>query len=102
MSKKASHITLRILISSGWNAPRVSLQLVHPEGEGSKVSNEDLNISFTPTPDYSGIARAAGAGEIHALKVTEASELESVLKDAVAKVQAGMTAVVDARVIPGS
>jgi thiamine pyrophosphate-dependent acetolactate synthase large subunit-like protein len=80
----------------------VSLQLLHPEGEGAKVSNEELNISFHPTPDYAGIARAAGAGEVHAFKVTEASELESVLRDAVEKVKAGTTAVVDARVIPGS
>lgn len=66
------------------------------------MSNEELNISFAPVPDYGGIARAAGAGEIHALKVTEANQLESVLKDAVAKVQAGMTTVVDCNIIPGS
>lgn len=96
------HTKSDLLTRIGWNAPRVSLQLVHPDGEGSKVSNEDLNISFAPVPDYSGIAKAAGAGDIHAFKVTEASELERVLKDAVTKVQAGMTTVVDARVIPGS
>lgn len=91
-----------MLTLAGWNAPRQSYMLVHPEGEGSKVSNEELNISFSPVPDYSGIARAAGAGEIHALKVTEANELESTLKDAVAKVQAGMTTVVDCRIVQGS
>ncbi|KAI6782503.1 Benzoylformate decarboxylase-like protein [Emericellopsis cladophorae] len=91
-----------VLNNKGWNAPRVSLQLLHPDGEGAQVSNEDLNISFHPTPDYAGIARAAGAGDIHAFKVTQASELEAVLRDAVDKVKAGTTAVVDARVIPGS
>lgn len=47
-----------VLNNKGWNAPRKSLLLVHPEGEGSKVSNEELNISFAPTPDYGGIAKA--------------------------------------------
>lgn len=74
--------------------------LVHPDGEGMKVSNEDINISFAPSPDYAGIAAAAGAGDIHALRVTKAEELESVLKDAVAKVQAGRTTVVDCKVVP--
>lgn len=90
------------LTGAGWNAPRHSLQLIHPTGEGSKVSNEELNISFAPTPDYAGIARAAGAGEIHALKTTTSDQLESVLKDAVSKVQAGMTTVVDCKVVLGS
>ena len=49
-------------------------------------------------PDYSGIAKAAAGGDIHAAKVDQASELESVLKEAIAKVQAGQTAVVDCKV----
>jgi len=72
---------------------------VHPGGEASKVSNEDINISFAPPPDYAGIAAAAGSGEVHALKVETADKLEAVLKDAVAKVQAGRTTVVDCRVV---
>lgn len=48
-----------VLNNKGWNAPRKSLELVHPHGEGSKVSNEELNISFAPTPDYPGIARVS-------------------------------------------
>jgi thiamine pyrophosphate-dependent acetolactate synthase large subunit-like protein len=85
----------------GWNAPRKSYQLVHPEGAASKVSDEDIHISFAPPPDYAGIAAAAGAGDVHALRVEEASQLEAVLKDAVAKVQAGNTTVVDCRIVAG-
>ncbi|KAL8689264.1 MAG: hypothetical protein Q9218_005025, partial [Villophora microphyllina] len=33
-----------VLNNKGWNAPRRSLLLVHPDGEGSKASNEELNI----------------------------------------------------------
>ena len=51
-------------------------------------------------PDYAGIAKAAAGGDIHAARVDKASELESVLKEAIAKVQAGQTAVVDVKVAP--
>ena len=64
------------------------------------MSNEDINISFAPPPDYAGIAAAAGSGDIHALKVETADKLEAVLKDAVSKVLAGKTTVVDCRVVP--
>lgn len=87
--------------NAGWNAPRKSYQLIHPEGAASKASNEDIHISFAPSPDYAGIAAAAGAGDVHALRVEDASQLEAVLKDAVAKVQAGNTAVVDCRIVAG-
>jgi thiamine pyrophosphate-dependent acetolactate synthase large subunit-like protein len=73
---------------------------VHPEGLGSKASNEEINISFDPVPDYAGIAAAAGSGEVHAMKVERAEDLESVLRDAVAKVQGGQTTVVDCKVVP--
>lgn len=75
--------------------------LVHPEGAASKVSDEDIHISFAPPPDYAGIATAAGAGDVYALKVEKANQLDAVLKDAVAKVQAGNTTVVDCRIVVG-
>lgn len=71
---------------------------MHPDGAAAKASAEDLHISFAPPPDYAGIAAAAGAGGVHALRVEEASQLEAVLADAVAKVQAGSTTVVDCRI----
>ncbi|KAJ4857943.1 thiamine pyrophosphate enzyme, central domain-containing protein [Trichoderma breve] len=89
-----------VLNNNGWNAPRKSYMLIHPDGVAAQATNEEMNISFSPSPDYAGIAAAAGAGDIHALKVTKASELESILRDAVAKVKAGKTAVVDCKVVP--
>ena len=73
---------------------------MHPEGLGSQSSNEEINISFDPVPDYGGIAAAAGTGWVHALKAERAQDLEAVLRDAVAKVQAGQTTVVDCKVAP--
>ena len=86
----------------GWNAPRKSLLLVHPDGLGSQASNEEINISFDPVPDYSGIAKAAAGGDLFAAKIRTASEIEETLRKAVAAVLGGQTAVVDAMVKPGS
>ena len=43
----------------GWNAPRFSALAIHPDGFASRA--KDLDLSFDPPPDYSGIAAAAGA-----------------------------------------
>lgn len=75
--------------------------LVHPDGLGSKATNEELNISFAPVPDYAGIAKAAAGGQIFAEKVAEASKLEDVLKRAIDSVKNGTTAVIDAAVVSG-
>lgn len=70
--------------------------LVHPNGEGSKVSNEELNISFAPTPDYAGIAKAAAGGDLYAASADTAEELDKVLAEAVEQVLGGKPAVIDA------
>lgn len=57
--------------------------LVHPEGQGSKVDNKALNISFEPTPDYAGIAKAASNGKCWAGCVRNVEELQGKLKEAV-------------------
>jgi thiamine pyrophosphate-dependent acetolactate synthase large subunit-like protein len=85
-----------VLNNKGWNAPRRSMLLVHPDGEGSKVSNEELNISFAPTPDYSGIAKAASGGEIWAAHASTADELKRLLPEAIKSVLGGTSAVLDA------
>ncbi|KAF2789362.1 acetolactate synthase [Melanomma pulvis-pyrius CBS 109.77] len=85
-----------ILNNKGWNAPRRSMLLVHPDGEGSKVSNEELNISFVPTPDYSGIAKAAAGGDIWAAHASTAEELGKLLPEAIKAVIGGKSAVLDA------
>ena len=85
-----------VLNNKGWNAPRRSMLLVHPDGEGSKVSNEELNISFAPTPDYSGIAKAASGGEIWAGHASTAEELGKLLPEAIKSVLSGKSAVLDA------
>jgi hypothetical protein len=75
--------------------------LVHPDGLGSKATNEEINISFAPVPDYAGIAKAAAGGNLFTEKVAKAADLEDVLKRAVNSVLSGTTAVIDAVVVSG-
>lgn len=102
ISKRYNIPVLTIVLNNkGWNAPRKSLLLVHPDGLGSKVSNEEINISFAPVPDYAGIAKAAAGGDLFAEKVGDATKLDDVLKRAVDSVMNGTTAVIDAVVQSG-
>lgn len=87
-----------VLNNKGWNAPRQSMLLVHPEGYGSQITNEELNISFETTPDYAGIARAGSGGKCFTGIANTAEELERVLPEAVKAVQSGVSAVIDARI----
>lgn len=87
-----------VLNNKGWNAPRRSLLLVHPEGEGSKVDNKALNISFDPTPDFAGIAKAAAGGKCWAGCVKSLQELVTELPKAIRAVQEeGICAVLEAK-----
>ncbi|KAI9055362.1 hypothetical protein LZ554_000319 [Drepanopeziza brunnea f. sp. 'monogermtubi'] len=88
-----------VLNNRGWNAPRRSMLLVHPDGLGSKATNAELNIDFSPSPDYAGIAKAAAGGNLFAAKVENVSHLAEVLEKAVESVKSGTTAVVDAKVV---
>lgn len=86
-----------VLNNKGWNAPRKSMLLVHPDGYGSRATNEDLNISFAPTPDYSGIAKAAAGGELWAGCAATVGELARLLPQAVQSVLNGTGAVLEAQ-----
>ncbi|KAM7197502.1 Benzoylformate decarboxylase [Naviculisporaceae sp. PSN 640] len=87
-----------VLNNKGWNAPRRSLLLVHPDGLGANATNEEINIAFNPSPDYSGIAKAAAGGDVFAARVDKADQLEAVLKQAIEAVEGGQAAVVDCKV----
>ncbi|RMD42350.1 hypothetical protein DV735_g2805, partial [Chaetothyriales sp. CBS 134920] len=90
--------TLTVVLSNkGWNAPRNSLTLVHPNGQAAKGTNEDLHISFAPTPDYSGIARAASGNTAMAAVVSSAQDLLDILPKAVETVKAGTSAILEVR-----
>lgn len=93
----------------GWNAPRKSLELVHPDGLAVKAQDVDLNISIAPAPDYGGIAKAATGHSmkgmdqsIYGCKASTMDELEGALKQGVEAVKEGKSAVVEAILIKDS
>ena len=73
------------------------MSLVHPDGYGSKISNQDLNISFSPTPDYSGIGKASSGGNAWAGVVSSSEDLGRLLPEAVERVQNGVSALLEVR-----
>ncbi|KAJ5122196.1 Thiamine pyrophosphate enzyme C-terminal TPP-binding [Penicillium atrosanguineum] len=87
---------LIVLNNGGWNAPKVSALLVHKNGLSSKSNRRDLNISFEPSPDYPGIATAAG--NAWGATVTQQSEVDMAIKEGTRIVQGGKCAVIEVAV----
>ncbi|HEY3623074.1 MAG TPA: thiamine pyrophosphate-requiring protein [Roseiarcus sp.] len=56
----------------GWKAPKFSALAIHPDGFASRA--EDLDLSFDPPPDYSGVAAAAGGAFARIVKRPQDAE----------------------------
>lgn len=67
-----------VLNNKGWNAPRQSALSVHPKGFASR--DDDIGISFEPSPDYGGIAAASGGAL--ALVIERPEDVEAVVEQA--------------------
>ena len=80
----------------GWAAPKFSTLQVHPEGAAAKA--DDFHVSFEPEADLAGVARAVGGA--YGVTVSDPGELAGVLKDALAVVQGGRSAVVSVQLPP--
>ncbi|KAK5062892.1 hypothetical protein LTR84_004968 [Exophiala bonariae] len=91
-------ILLLVLNNGGWNAPKVSTLLVHKDGHTARHTRKDVNISFDPAPNYVGIA--AAAGNVWGATIGNIADVDGVLKEAVAVVKGGKSAVVEVRVPP--
>jgi acetolactate synthase-1/2/3 large subunit len=74
----------------GWAGPKFSTMHVHPAG--AAASADDFNVSFDPEVDLPGVALAAGAG--FGATVCDPAALPGVLKEALAAVHGGRSAVV--------
>jgi len=79
----------------GWAAPKFSTLQVHPDGAAAAAG--DFHVSFEPEVDLPGVARAAGA---YGVTVSDPAELPQVLKDALAIVHGGRSAVVSVHLPP--
>ena len=79
----------------GWAAPKFSTLQVHPDGAAAATG--EFGVSFEPEVDLPGVARAAGA---YGVTVASPDELPQVLKDALAIVHGGRSAVVSVQLPP--
>ncbi|MGH3167989.1 MAG: thiamine pyrophosphate-requiring protein [Trebonia sp.] len=77
----------------GWAGPKFSTLHVHPAGAAAAA--DDFGVSLEPAVDFPGVALAAGAG--FGVTVSDPGELPQVLKDALAVVHGGRSAVVSAQ-----
>jgi acetolactate synthase-1/2/3 large subunit len=80
----------------GWAAPRFSTLKVHPDGAAARA--DDFHASFEPEADLPGVAAAAGGA--YGVTVSDPGELPQVLKDALAVVRGGRSAVVSVHLPP--
>jgi acetolactate synthase I/II/III large subunit len=80
----------------GWAAPKFSTLKVHPDGAAAKAG--DFHASFEPAADLPGVAAAAGGA--YGVTVSDPDELPQVLRDALAVVQGGRSAVVSVQLQP--
>ena len=80
----------------GWAAPKFSTLKVHPDGAAAKA--DDFQASFEPEADLPGVAAAAGGA--YAVTVDDPDELPQALRDALAVVQGGRSAVVSVHLPP--
>ena len=81
----------------GWAAVKSATLAVHPSGAAAAA--DDFGVSLEPEADLAGIAAAAGGA--YGVTVTDPGELRQVLKDALAVVHGGRSAVVSAQ-LPGA
>ena len=74
----------------GWAAPKFSTLRVY--GQGAAAAADDFHVSFEPEADLPRIAAAAGGA--YGVTIADPGELPLVLKDALAIVRGGRSAVV--------
>jgi acetolactate synthase I/II/III large subunit len=80
----------------GWASPKSSTLAVHPDGAAAAA--DDFHVSFEPEADLPGVAQAAGGA--YGATVSDPGELPGVLKDALAVVHGGRSAVISVQ-LPG-
>ncbi len=83
-----------ILDNGGWNATKQNVRLQYPGGAADRTDRYWVNLA--QTADLPGIASAAGGA--FAATITQRSELEAGLSQALDRVAAGQPAVVSVRV----
>jgi len=84
-----------IFDNQGYRTPFLSTIAVHPDGDAVRTG---FSVSFEPEADLAGVAAAAGGA--YAATVTAAARLPQTLRQALAEVAAGRSAVVSVQIPP--
>lgn len=85
-----------VINNGGWNAPKASTLLVHPQG----LAQQSDQFWITSTRNSRLADIAAAAGDAHAFRVSNFSELASTLNKAIQSVRQGHTCVVEVLTMP--
>lgn len=94
MSRKYEAPFLTVIFNNrGWKSPMLSAMACHKDGWSSKMSTDELHITFDPPPDHAGVAVAAGAG--WGATVKKVSEVEAAIVKGLETVKNGRSAVLD-------
>jgi hypothetical protein len=84
-----------LIHTTGWKAPRNSTALVYPDGLNKTATDEELNISFNPSPNYAALFEAAAGsgstkvagGWMKGVRVSTVKDLRKELEEAAERVQ---------------
>ncbi|KAI1093304.1 thiamine pyrophosphate enzyme [Rostrohypoxylon terebratum] len=82
-----------VLNNGGWKAPRNSAMLVYPNGLSAAAADDEINISFRPTPNYAALAEAAagpGTDDADAAKAAEGGWMKGVRAKTVGEFKAAI------------
>jgi len=92
---KTPQLTI-VFNNKGWNAPKVSTLLVHPEGVA--ITTDHFWITVSANTKFADLAKAAG--NALAIRVEKYEDLRASLALAMQAVRAGQSAVVDVVTLP--
>lgn len=76
---------------TGWKAPRNSAQIVYPSGFTKTATDEEINTSFRPSPNYAKLAEAAAGSTdwIIGAQVKNVEEFRNALETAMERLTTG-------------
>ena len=96
LARRVAAPSLTVIFDNrGWRAPYLSTSAVHPDGEAVRAG---FAASFQPEADLPEVAAAAGGA--YARTVAAAARLPETLREALAQVAAGRSAVVSVHIPP--
>lgn len=74
--------------SIGFKAPKSSTALVYPDGLNQRATDDEMNISFRPSPNYAALAEAAAGSQRSKAAMQDPDQwMEGVRVDSVASLR---------------